>query len=76
MDGVLLLIPLYKTLCKERLIWQKSQEIEKKKLSFLWLYHREPLAWKTMVILYLSKKSGEELAVGAEVSQVVLETFC
>lgn len=34
MDGVLLLIPLYKTLCKERLIWQKSQEIEKIKIEF------------------------------------------
>lgn len=28
-----------------------------------------------MVILYLSKESGEELAVGIEVSQVVVEIF-
>ena len=74
-SGMLLLIPVYKTLGTKWLIWQRSQEIEKIKFEFLWLYHREPLTWKTMVILSVSKKSGEELAVGIEVSQVVLEIF-
>ena len=71
-SGMLLLIPVYKTLGTERLIWQRLQEIEKIKIEFFMIISQRTFSLENHGhTISLQEECGGELAVSAEVNQGV-----